>query len=55
MVGKRYELSEAQWQRISSLLPGKQSDPGWTGSDDRLFVDGCLVSVRWRRYARGSR
>ena len=33
---KRYELSEAQWERIAPLLPGKPSDPGRTGSDNRF-------------------
>ncbi|WP_457799105.1 IS5 family transposase [Methylocystis sp. S23] len=49
---KRYELSEAQWARIAPLLPGKASDPGRTGSDNRLFVNGCLWVLRsgahWR-------
>ncbi|MBS7555913.1 IS5 family transposase [Ancylobacter dichloromethanicus] len=49
---KRYELSEAQWQQIAPLLPGKASDPGRTGSDNRLFVNGCLWVLRsgahWR-------
>ncbi len=35
---KRYELSEAQWRRIAPLLPGKATDPGRTGADNRLFV-----------------
>ncbi|MDH2134483.1 IS5 family transposase [Sphingobium yanoikuyae] len=39
---KRYELTEAQWARIALLLPGKAGDPGRTGSDNRLFVNGCL-------------
>jgi len=39
---KRYELDEAQWARIEPLLPGKASDPGRTGSDNRLFVNGVL-------------
>jgi transposase len=43
---KRYELSEAQWSRIAPLLPGKASDPGRTGSDNRLFVNGCLWVLR---------
>lgn len=49
---KRYELSEAQWARVAPLLPGKVSDPGRTGSDNRLFVNGCLWVLRsgahWR-------
>jgi len=43
---KRYELSDAQWERIASLLPGKASDPGRTGSDNRLFVNGVLWVLR---------
>ncbi|WP_407073332.1 IS5 family transposase [Sphingomonas sp. LaA6.9] len=49
---KRYELSEAQWSKIAQLLPGKATDPGRTGSDNRLFVNGCLWVLRsgahWR-------
>ncbi|MBY5721893.1 transposase [Rhizobium leguminosarum] len=49
---KRYELNEAQWSRIAPLLPGKASDPGRTGIDNRLFVNGCLWVLRsgahWR-------
>ncbi len=43
---KRYELSEAQWLRIEPLLPGKAKDPGRTGADNRLFVNGCLWVLR---------
>lgn len=46
MAVKRYELSEAQWQRIPSLLPGKVADPGRSGTDNRLFVNRCLWVVR---------
>jgi len=52
MAVKRYELSDAQWDRISPLLPGKVSDPGRTGGDNRLFVNGVLWVLRsgahWR-------
>jgi len=43
---KRYELNEAQWAKVAPLLPGKASDPGQTGSDNRLFVNGCLWVLR---------
>jgi putative transposase len=46
MSVKRYELSDAQWQRIASLLPGKVADPGRSGTDNRLFVNGCLWVLR---------
>ena len=43
---KRYELSDAQWERIKALLPGKVGDPGRTAGDNRLFVNGCLWVLR---------
>ncbi len=43
---KRYELSERQWHRIAALLPGKTGDPGRTGADNRLFVNGVLWVLR---------
>ncbi|WP_422271723.1 IS5 family transposase [Bradyrhizobium sp.] len=53
-------MSEPQWAKIAPLLPGKASDPARTGSDNRLFVNGCLWVLRsgahWRdlpeRYGR---
>jgi transposase len=51
-MAKRYELTEAQWGRIADLLPGKAGDPGRTGADNRLFVNGVLWVLRsgahWR-------
>jgi transposase len=48
----RYELSDVQWERIAPLLPGKVSDPGRTGVDNRLFLNGVLWVLRsgahWR-------
>jgi transposase len=48
----RYELSDAQWERIAPLLPGKVTDPGRTGVDNRLFLNGVLWVLRsgahWR-------
>ena len=43
---KRYELTDVQWQRIEGLLPGKVTDPGRTGADNRLFVNGVLWVLR---------
>ena len=40
---KRYELSEAQWSRVASLVPDKAADPGRTGADNRLFVNVCRL------------
>ena len=45
MVG-RYELSDTQWERIRDLLPGKPGDPGRSGKDNRLFVNGVLWVLR---------
>ena len=45
-MAKRYELSDVQWQRIWDLLPGKVGDPGRTGADNRLFVNGVLWVLR---------
>jgi transposase len=43
---KRYELSDAQWDRVKHLLPGKAGDPGRHGEDNRLFVNGVLWMLR---------
>lgn len=45
-------LRDDQWERIEGLLPGKVSDPGATGKDNRLFVEAVLWIARtgspWR-------
>lgn len=46
MAAKRYELSDVQWRRIEPLLPGKAGDPGRSGADNRLFVNGVLWVLR---------
>jgi hypothetical protein len=38
----RTVLSNAQWERIAPELPGKIGDPGRSGDDNRLFVEGVL-------------
>ena len=43
---KRYELSGVQWERIAPLLPGKVGDPGRSGADNRVFVNGVLWVLR---------
>ena len=49
---KRHELNEAQWEGIRDLVPGKESDPGRTGDDNRRFVNAVLYVARtgipWR-------
>ena len=48
----RRALTDAQWQRIEPLIPGKKGDKGRHGADNRLFVDAVLWLVRagapWR-------
>ena len=43
MAVKRYEVNEMQWARIAPLQ-GRR--PGRTGSNNRLFVNGCLWVLR---------
>ena len=45
-MAKRYEPTDAQWERIADLLPGKARDPGRTAADNRLFVNGVLWVLR---------
>lgn len=48
----RLILSDEQWERVAPHLPGKVGDPGRSGADNRLFVEGVLWLVRvgapWR-------
>lgn len=48
----RSVLSDEQWERVAPLLPGKLGDPGRSGADNRLFLEGVLWIVRtgspWR-------
>ena len=45
-------LQDHQWNRIKDLLPGKASDCGVTGNDNRLFLEAVLWIARtgapWR-------
>lgn len=49
---RRHELSDDQWNQIQHFLPGKDGDPGRSGSDNRLFVNGVLwiakTGAPWR-------
>ena len=42
----RYELTEAQWNRIQDLLPGRPESVGRTAKDNRTFVNGVLWALR---------
>ncbi len=48
----RTVLSQAQWHRIKDLVPGKATDRGVTGRDNRMFVEAVLWVARtgapWR-------
>jgi transposase len=48
----RSVLSDAQWERVAPLLPGKAGDPGRSGADNRRFLEAVLWIVRtgapWR-------
>ncbi len=48
----RLNLRDDQWERIQHRLPGKASDRGRTGRDNRLFVEAILWLARsgapWR-------
>ena len=48
----RTVLTDAQWERIAPLLPGKKGDPGRSGEDNRRSLEGILWIVRtgapWR-------
>ena len=51
-MSRRYELTDEQWNRIESLLPGQPGDPGGQGRDNRLFVNAVIWVARtgapWR-------
>jgi transposase len=43
---RRHELTDAQWERIEELLPGKAGDPGRTAADNRVFVDAVVYILK---------
>ena len=43
---RRHEISEASWQVIGPLLPGKASDCGVSAKDNRLFFNAVLWIMR---------
>ena len=51
-MSKRHALTDEQWDRIKDLVPGKDGDPGRSGSNNRLFIDAVLyvlkTGVPWR-------
>jgi transposase len=51
-MGHRHAISDANWERIKDLLPGKAGDSGWVAKDNRLFIDAILyvakTGIPWR-------
>ena len=49
---RRHEISDAQWELIEPLLPGKAGDPGVTARDNRLFINAVFwlakTGAPWR-------
>ena len=45
-------LSDSQWARVATLLPGKDGDPGRSATDNREFLEAVLWIARtgapWR-------
>ena len=52
MTSVRLLLEDHQWEQMRPHLPGKPSDPGRTGVNNRLFVEAVLwlarTGVPWR-------
>src|SRR5262245_48343798 len=51
-MGHRHAISDAHWERIKDLLPGRPGQTGWVARDNRLFLDAVLyvakTGVPWR-------
>ena len=45
-MAKRYELTEAQFEIIRELLPGKAGDPGRTAQNNHRFINGVMWVLR---------
>ena len=49
---ERHRLTDAQWERLAPVIPGKPGDPGRHGEDNRLFVEAVLwlgrTGAPWR-------
>jgi transposase len=45
-------LNDTQWNKIKDILPGKVSDPGRSGFDNRRFIEAIMWlgrnAARWR-------
>jgi len=52
VIRDRFVISDAAWEQVAPILPGKASDRGVTAKDNRLFPEAVLWRVRtglpWR-------
>jgi transposase len=48
----RHAISDADWDRIKDLLPGREGQSGWIAEDNRRFIDAVLwiakTGAPWR-------
>ena len=42
----RHAISDADWERVKDLPPGRPGRPGWLAADDRRFPDAALGIAR---------
>ena len=42
----RFVLTDAQWAKMEPLCLGKPTDPGRSGSDNRMFLEAVLWIAR---------
>jgi transposase len=51
-MGRRHEISDADWDRIQGLLPGQPGQHGGVAEDNRRFINAVLYVARtgipWR-------
>lgn len=51
-MGHRHAISDADWDRIKDLLPGRPGQTGWVAKDNRRFIDAVLwvakTGAPWR-------
>jgi transposase len=45
-MGHRYEISDADWDRIKDLLPGQRGQHGGVAEDNRRFLNAVLWIAR---------
>lgn len=45
-MGHRYEISDAEWDRVKHLLPGQRGEHGGIAADNRRFINAVLWIAR---------